>query len=44
MGKRNSYEIHHLDEVRNGGKVYDIDNLRVNTPKNHLEIHKSIWP
>ncbi len=42
VGKRNSYEIHHLDEVKNGGRVYDIDNLRVNTPKNHIGIHKGV--
>ncbi len=33
------FEIHHVTEIRNGGSVYDIDNLRIVTPKNHNRIH-----
>ncbi|EPO0024597.1 T6SS effector antibacterial DNase [Vibrio alginolyticus] len=40
IGKRNSFELHHVDEVQHGGKVYDLDNIRINTPKNHINIHK----
>ncbi|MGE8190025.1 S-type pyocin domain-containing protein [Pseudomonas sp. NPDC086278] len=40
-GARLSYELHHLDKVSEGGGVYDVDNLRVNTPKNHIDIHRN---
>ncbi|WP_336245257.1 hypothetical protein [Enterovibrio paralichthyis] len=40
-GKRTSYELHHVEEIQHGGKVYDVDNVRVNTPKNHIDIHKA---
>ncbi|MCY9829503.1 S-type pyocin domain-containing protein, partial [Vibrio chagasii] len=42
VGKRKSFELHHLDEIQNGGKVYDLNNLKVTTPKNHIAIHKGI--
>ncbi|WP_103025357.1 T6SS effector antibacterial DNase [Vibrio campbellii] len=42
VGKRNSFELHHIDEVQNGGKVYDLDNLKVTTPKNHIDIHRGM--
>ncbi|WP_408642341.1 hypothetical protein [Salinivibrio proteolyticus] len=29
-GKRNSFELHHVNEIQYGGEVYDVDNLRVN--------------
>jgi len=40
-GDRTSYELHHVEHIANNGAVYDIDNLRVNTPKNHVENHRS---
>ncbi|WP_080115866.1 HNH endonuclease [Pseudomonas syringae] len=40
LGKRISFELHHLDTIADGGAVYDVDNLRVNTPKNHVDIHR----
>ncbi|WP_122285763.1 HNH endonuclease signature motif containing protein [Pseudomonas syringae group genomosp. 3] len=40
-GKRGSFELHHADEVAKGGKVYDVDNLNVVTPKHHLDIHRN---
>ena len=39
IGKRKKFEIHHIEEIQHGGAVYDIDNLRVNTPKNHIRKH-----
>ena len=33
------FEIHHVVEIQNGGGVYDIDNLRIVTAKNHKRIH-----
>jgi hypothetical protein len=40
VGGRRSFELHHLKEIQHGGDVYDVDNIRVNTPKNHINIHK----
>jgi hypothetical protein len=41
VGGRRSYELHHLEKVSEGGDVYDVDNLRVNTPRNHIDIHRN---
>lgn len=38
-GKRERFELHHIKPVGKGGAVYDIDNIRVLTPKHHIEIH-----
>ena len=38
-GERISFEIHHIELISEGGEVYDIDNLRIVTPKRHIEIH-----
>ncbi|RIP91823.1 HNH endonuclease signature motif containing protein, partial [Salmonella enterica] len=32
-------EIHHIKPIEEGGGVYDIDNLRITTPKLHKFIH-----
>ncbi|SIO95217.1 HNH endonuclease signature motif containing protein [Vibrio spartinae] len=40
VGKRSRYEIHHVEEIQHGGKVYDVDNMRVMTPKSHINIHR----
>ncbi|ELZ5939810.1 HNH endonuclease [Providencia stuartii] len=39
-GKRTSFDIHHEDPIDNGGGVYDMDNLRIVTPKRHIDIHR----
>jgi hypothetical protein len=39
VGKRRKYEIHHVMPIESGGAVYDIDNLRLLTPKQHIRIH-----
>ncbi|MFY0731740.1 S-type pyocin domain-containing protein [Pseudomonas sp. NFX15] len=39
-GMRQSHEIHHVELISEGGEVYDVDNLRVNTPRNHIEVHQ----
>jgi hypothetical protein len=41
VGGRRSYELHHLEKISEGGGVYDVDNLRVNTPRNHIDIHRN---
>lgn len=35
----NKFQIHHLVAIEHGGRVYDIDNLRIVTPRLHDEIH-----
>lgn len=40
VGMRQSHEIHHIELISEGGEVYNVDNLRVNTPKNHIEVHQ----
>ncbi|SHO54492.1 S-type pyocin domain-containing protein [Vibrio quintilis] len=40
VGGRRSFELHHVEEIQHGGKVYDVDNIKVNTPRNHIDIHK----
>lgn len=40
VGGRDKFEIHHIMPISEGGAVYDMENLRVTTPKNHIEIHK----
>jgi len=38
LGKRQVYEIHHRTPINQGGKVYDVDNLVIATPKYHQSI------
>lgn len=40
VGGRSVFELHHIDRVSEGGEVYDVDNLGVVTPKNHIDIHR----
>ncbi|CFR26015.1 HNH endonuclease signature motif containing protein [Yersinia kristensenii] len=39
IGDRKKYEIHHVKFINNGGEVYNIENLRIMTPKRHINIH-----
>ncbi|MHC8320575.1 hypothetical protein ACYZT4_07730 [Pseudomonas sp. GB2N2] len=39
-GGRKKYEIHHLEEVAQGGAVYDMDNLVVLTARRHIDLHR----
>lgn len=39
-GKRVKFELHHSTALASGGALYDSDNLRVLTPKGHVEIHR----
>ncbi|WP_394346990.1 HNH endonuclease signature motif containing protein [Photorhabdus khanii] len=41
VGKRSSFELHHVKSLKDGGSVYDLDNLQVVTPKRHVEIHSN---
>ncbi|OAT54887.1 colicin-like bacteriocin tRNase domain-containing protein [Providencia heimbachae] len=40
VGGRRSFEIHHDTPISEGGEVYNIDNLRIVTPKRHIDIHR----
>lgn len=40
VGGRELHELHHLEQIQYDGSVYDMNNLRVNTPRNHIRIHK----
>jgi hypothetical protein len=39
VGRRKKLEIHHVTPISEGGSVYDIDNLRILTPKQHILTH-----
>ncbi|WP_208717366.1 S-type pyocin domain-containing protein [Pantoea cypripedii] len=39
-GKRVTHDLHHVELISEGGEVYNVDNIRVVTPRNHVEIHK----
>ncbi len=40
IGKRRSFEIHHIKPVSQGGDVYNVDNMAILTPKHHIDIHR----
>ncbi|EJM16823.1 membrane protein involved in colicin uptake [Pseudomonas sp. GM18] len=40
LGGQVKFELHHVKHISEGGEIYDIDNIRVITPKRHSEIHK----
>ncbi|WP_238558373.1 S-type pyocin domain-containing protein [Pseudomonas syringae] len=40
IGKRMKYEIHHKHWINEGGAVYDLDNLVIMTPKDHIQTHR----
>ncbi|MGE8176014.1 S-type pyocin domain-containing protein [Pseudomonas fluorescens] len=41
-GKRIAFELHHVELIRDGGAVYDADNLRAVTPRHHIDIHRGV--
>lgn len=41
-GARQVFEIHHIEFISNGGAVYDVDNLVIMTPKNHINLHAEV--
>jgi hypothetical protein len=40
LGGQEKFQLHHVNQVSKDGAVYDIDNIRVVTPKYHSELHK----
>ncbi|BBP73573.1 hypothetical protein PHLH6_55770 [Pseudomonas sp. Seg1] len=41
VGRRDKYEIHHIEHIKDGGEVYNIENLTIMTPHAHIELHKN---
>jgi hypothetical protein len=41
-GKRIAFELHHVELIKDGGAVYDSDNLRAVTPRRHIDIHRGV--
>jgi hypothetical protein len=41
-GGRDVWEIHHITFISKGGAVYDVDNLRIMTPKGHVKLHSGV--
>lgn len=41
VGGKVKYEIHHIKPLGQGGEVYDVDNMRVTTPRRHIDIHSN---
>ena len=41
VGGRTRYELHHITPIKDGGDVYNIDNIRILTPKRHIDLHKN---
>jgi len=37
-----TFILHHVQPISQGGAVYDIDNIRVVTPKAHQTIHSKV--
>ncbi|KAB0484703.1 S-type Pyocin [Pseudomonas reinekei] len=42
LGDKIKFELHHIELISEGGAVYDIDNIKVVTPKRHSELHKKV--
>lgn len=40
VGDKVKFELHHVIFLKNNGALYDIDNIRVVTPKEHTALHK----
>ncbi|WLH33559.1 S-type pyocin domain-containing protein [Pseudomonas sp. FP2196] len=41
-GKRIAFELHHIELIKDGGAVYDTDNINVVTPRRHIDIHRRV--
>ena len=40
VGGRERFELHHDKPISQDGGVYDMNNIRVTTPKRHIDIHR----
>ncbi|MDF7681132.1 HNH endonuclease signature motif containing protein [Enterobacteriaceae bacterium ESL0689] len=39
VGGRKRFEIHHIKRIIDGGAVYDFENMRIYTVRNHISLH-----
>lgn len=39
VGKVSSYQLHHVNPIKNGGGVYDMNNIIITTPAYHCQFH-----
>ncbi|XSS63204.1 S-type pyocin domain-containing protein [Pseudomonas sp. B11] len=39
VGGRGQFEIHHVIPLKDNGALYDIENMRIMTPKQHIKTH-----
>lgn len=39
VGGKKRFEIHHIERIINGGAVYDFEKMRINTVRNHINLH-----
>ncbi len=37
VGRREKYELDHMQELQHGGNVYDMNNIFIRTPLNHVK-------
>ena len=37
VGRREKFELDHIVPLKRGGSVYDLDNIQIMSPKNHVE-------
>lgn len=40
LGGQVKLELHHVNQISRDGEIFDMDNIRIVTPKRHSEIHK----
>lgn len=40
LGGQVKLELHHVNQISKDGEIFDMDNIRIVTPKRHSEIHK----
>ncbi|WP_313683188.1 S-type pyocin domain-containing protein [Pantoea sp.] len=41
VGGRRSFELHHTELISLGGEVYNVENIKVMTPKHHINTHSN---
>ncbi|WP_371921056.1 HNH endonuclease signature motif containing protein [Pseudomonas sp. HMWF021] len=39
LGGNKVFELHHVEYIKNGGEIFDLDNLKVLTPRHHYQTH-----
>ena len=42
LGGNKVFELHHVEYIKNGGEIFDLDNLKVLTPRHHYQTHSRV--